>query len=457
MNEFRLLNKSRIAFAFLLVLPFSSTQAAYTATTIGQINGTPPYLNDPLGNKVEDYTELLKIRVNNPAGGFDEYKTTGVITVPRYTNMSDIEAALPFDASSIYLLDNSYSLNDDDGDTPATFNGSVNITFTKNNLTVAKANVPNEVLTNCNTYQLRVAVADINVKTTAGLPTSDPAQTPLYSRINTYTFQTDRPALCYIKTVDLDVSTTASYCRNNATNCTYSVGYNPDIYNTTNGFLVEAVRKNNLKFPVTAFRGAQFTLVGSGSESEWSCSSTNNTNISLSGCTVKFNSKMAAPATITMTHTSGVVDTYVIPATETWLDPSPTTLAYSASATSYPAASYCRDGTATSVTSLAAAHSYFVPVNKITNAPVELTGYVQNLNKRFARDLDGTVLGEWGKLTAYTDSGFNVLNSTISSYKDVWTSQNWSATQQFSVDVSNGVVRASPMSQSAYPIAACSR
>lgn len=443
--------------------PFS--QAILTATTVNAIHGTAPYfvLSDNR-TKLTNLYELIGFKMPKQNGnvGFEQIdmtKSARAITAPAGMKYKDVLALVVADGE-LHNIDPSNIL-DDDGDAnianSAYANGQLRATWYDGGVKVTNLD---QTLDDCGgPYTLKIdAPSEVSANTKYGLPSSN-----IYGSNSgvTYTFAPANQHICYVQPGDMTVN------KGTATDSKFTEGYNPSIWVDNKGF------KASAGFPTTGFENAVFSLIGPGNDqSKYRCTSTDNGGkISLSGasskdigenCKITYKSKTktaftsGGTPTITMQYNLGQgvwanIGNYKITQPIHWsLFPTEHNVYANSDnftrATEYYVLDTCRlivDGSNTPKTTKDQATSltddakkwrqkYLYRRNELTNSPLAdpikyPEGSTSVTGGNFSRDVDGTFLGEWGRLYSYDGTGWTIIPY-------IWTSELSTKTYQYSVN-----------------------
>ncbi|KDN10842.1 hypothetical protein GAPWKB30_0584 [Gilliamella apicola] len=192
---FRLLSKSPLVFAPLLLLPYSLSSQALSAKTSQVIQGSAPYLSIDGVTKVVSMEDLLGIRLPNisyipqgansalyPNAVIDQSNVDAPIEMPNITDtFADIQAIVPLvnypRIQLSELMDSPYNYGrDDDGDDNINATGNLTIKWQDKNGTditgEVKAN-PNRRLNLCDgPYKLTLTATASTLSTQYGVPNS---------------------------------------------------------------------------------------------------------------------------------------------------------------------------------------------------------------------------------------------------------------------------------------------
>lgn len=410
----------------------------------------------PVKNSVSGEIEITKI--NSSASSNTLIAITG-------TKFSDIKALVKADNQNYQLSTTELLLSDIDGDadqmddnlSKGTLKG---VWFNQRGNVVDNLEQP---LSSCDgPYTLFIVANSVSANTTYGNPSAN----NYGSGTAIYSFTVDKPEICYIKPLDLSISSTGT---------TIPGGYNQTVFDTTKGFIVSGLKHENISFPKTGFKGSEFTLIGTGSDqSKYRCSIQNDTGVlSLSGsgstyagqnCNVRYegDTRFDYPITIDMEYYDGTtwskIDSYTIPKPTLWAVRS-TEMAYAnqdsfESATLFPALSTCSGENVTSINDdvYINRQKYLFRRNEFTNSTSsDPINYPEGTsptitNSQFSRDADGTFMGEWGLIYRYDYSSGNQLIF-------YWTAETYSANAQFNIGTSGNVYPTSP--SATYPLVIC--
>jgi|GEM_PF-2272745 len=258
----------------------------------------------------------------------------------------------------------------------------------------------------------------------------------------------------------------------------FSKGYNKEVwdYDVDNeihrGFSVAKMKATNKWFPTTGFNGAEFDIIGSGNDqSKYRCkiASGSGTWISLSGkaseelgenCRVTFDTFNKPSQTVTINleyiydNNWKKVDDYTINIPQKWGIVLDKEYQYADNdlnkATKFPALDACRQigqsadyGTTTwsqgagqNPEDRALRQHYMYRRDELTNSPYadrdENDSVLLNYKNNYSRDIDGTFMGEWGRIYDYEKSGW-ALNQRY------WTAETNSDKEQFYVFIYGAV------------------
>jgi|GEM_PF-1385286 len=245
-------------------------------------------------------------------------------------------------------------------------------------------------------------------------------------------------------------------CDNGATDCIkFPQGYNPDVWDSEKGFSIAKMKATNKWFPTTGFKGAEFDIIGSGTDqSNYRCRAVYGDWISLSGnankdlgqnCHVTYNAFNKPNSHVTIVMEQKVnnnwkkIGDYTINIPNKWAIIRFGDLPYATSdwggdtsfLFNFPYLDYCRSvgpraDNKKSGKSEAVYNEDDVFRKKYLYRPDELTNTpTANLKERagmyFSRDIDITFMGEWGNLYDYKQS--NVYLSSNLPFFIIWTSK----------------------------------
>lgn len=430
-----------------------ATEAVISAHTIFTIEGTKPYIQliDGSGNVTGDLMtleQLVGFTMPGSSGTIQkeasDSTTNGgaVIVAPAGMKFSDVVTLVKADGVAYGIV--SANAADSDGDAnnnAGTIIGNMKATWYNDYSMVTDLD---EELSDCGgPYKLIIEANNVSVETAYGDPKSNTygSQAPI-----TYTFHSSGfPKLCYIMTGSPTAFPTSGAPGENSKYP--ATGYNPDLWVRFTGFSIEKINAAGLAYPTTGFNKAKLMFIASGYSMEHSsiyrCTTTSPwIELSSRGgvgqnCVVSYNTvnKPTTPAVINLEYYDGTSwtqkDSYTIPAPTTWAVVKGLYAyadnALASAATAFPAASMCKDGTTTSVTTLAEANTYLFTRQELSNVPSATGTPVYNINEQLARDIDGTFAGEWGSLneTYYPGSGLATNDASFT-----WTGESFSDYQQ---------------------------
>jgi hypothetical protein len=248
---------------FILLLPFSFSSQALSATTSGMIHGSAPYLTFD-GRRMTDTSGFLWITISDAAGNKQTFTPTTnpssesnpIELLNPNDKFTNVEMLVATDSSSIPLnsVVNSFPnyWGDDDGDGQGsggiTATGNLNLTIKdKYNKTVAR----NESLDICKApYKVTLSATDGELKTEYGIPQNSNFSA---SSVDYYINPKLPPKVCFVRP-----------------NLTYSVGsYDGpiSIWNPDKGFIPQSIVPSsyNLNFPTTGANNLYFDLEVGGS------------------------------------------------------------------------------------------------------------------------------------------------------------------------------------------------
>jgi len=256
----------------------------------------------------------------------------------------------------------------------------------------------------------------------------------------------------------------------------YVQGYNPAVFDPSKGFSVAKMKAQNKWFPTTGFKGAEFRIIGSGSDQRkyrcslateidtWvSLSSEDNYNRSGENCRVTYESesKPTTPVTINLEQKKNdvwvKVDSYTINVPEKWAIILNKKYIYANAdldkATEFPALDACRrvgpradygtttwqQATGQNPEDRAFRQKYMYRRDELTDSPyADPIKYPENSSKYidngFSRDI-GTFTSEWGYLNWYYRKS-EMSKSPVY----LWTAETYSSKVPFVVDSSRGGV-----------------
>jgi len=223
-------------------------------------------------------------------------------------------------------------------------------------------------------------------------------------------------------------------------------GYNAEVWDANRGFSVAKMKQVSRYFPTTGFKGAEFDIIGSGSDqsiyrcttkSSWIELSNNSDNDLGHNCHVTFttNTKPTTPTTVDMEQKINKkwvkIDSYTVYAPKKWAIGVRESMQYADTdldkATKFPALDACRQigpnadyGTTTwqqgagqNPEDKAFRQKYMYRRDELTNSPyADPVAHPEgNSDYNFApnlsiRDIDSTFSGEWGSLKVYEESSF---------------------------------------------------
>ncbi|MWN32601.1 hypothetical protein GQ596_09110, partial [Gilliamella sp. Pra-s60] len=253
---FKLLSKSSLFFAPLVLLSYTQGTQALTASTTNTIEGSAPYLTFDGGQtKITDTENLLFITLPDGTKFTPSTNTsvTNPIKLPNAgSKLDDITIIIPPTQSSIDINDfvTQGYWGDDDGDGQTTATGKISVTFTdKIGNTVGRS----DALDICKApYKVTLTSTSGTLTTQYGLPRSrifNGATVDYY--INPY----DNIGLCSVRPNLLFGGT--NYARDDPR---YAGPVN--IWNPDKGFLVQSTTPSSygLNFPTTGSDGLYFDL-----------------------------------------------------------------------------------------------------------------------------------------------------------------------------------------------------
>lgn len=451
-----------IIIIFFSLININFSYSAISATTNKNILGSTPYfvLSDNL-TEIREIKELLgfSMPILNPSSGVVERKQIDTsysnvdIIASSDMKFSDIKLLIPADNKNYKLSEITTSIEDIDGDAEQTYSqGTMTATWYNNKGAVVENLY--QTIDSCNSpYTLSIIANNVSANTVYGNPNSN-----TYGSGSTrYTFKVDKSEICYIKPLSIDIATVGT---------SLPKGFNPALFDSAKGFIISGLKLNNKIFPTTGFKGAEFTLLGTGDDqSKYRCNLENNTNdVSLSGngnfyggknCTIRYETttRFQSPITINMEHYDGVrwskIDSYVIPLPTLWAIRGEE-MAYAnnnvlSEATLFPALSYCSGQTVTSIndTIYKNRQQYMFRRDEITNSlGSNQIDYPENTsplipNSQFSRDVDGTFMGEWGPVYKYDYSSANINMF-------YWTAEAYSNNQQFEIGTFGNIYSTNP-------------
>ena len=392
------------------------------------------------------------------------------LTAPAEMKYSDVITSVTADGQP-HLISDVTAVDDDDGDASIVENtlieGEIRATWYDGEIAVSDLN---QTLNECGgPYTLKLEIpTEVKIKTTYGAPNTNWYGT---STEVVYTFMPNNIKICYLKPLSMQTYTNA----NGAYIIKYDSGYNPKTWVPNKGFKVEA------GFPTTGFKGAEFSIIGSGNDQrKYRCRlKKGNGKIELSGtssealgenCTVKYISIkksefMAGGETpeVVMDYNQGTadnpdwrieVDSYTLPEPSKWAI-GRGNLVYGngvnfTSSTKFPALDACRALVESDEVTAMEAEEYLAMATgqgdkdktlrqrylyrreELTNSPyADPTNYQEDTGpnysaNHFSRDVDGTFMGEWGYIQDYVDSGWSVNQY-------YWTAEKHSDKGQFDV------------------------
>lgn len=464
------------------LLIYSLNLQALTATTVNQFQGDAPYLLLSDGKtKLTNLDELMGFSIPNENGGRELITANDAnkaIIAPMGMKYSDVSVLVKANGQlqELSTVDR-VLVGDENGDASIPANtsvtGSMKATWYDGGIRVPESALSQTLNVCGGPYVLKIEVpTEVKAITRYGLPNMTDYGTG--SEI-TYTFITKQEqGICNLQPGDMRVYT--------ASPILYSSGYNSAVWdkgsnNPSSGSnQIGGGFKRNSGFPSTGFKGAAFSLVGSGNDqSKYRCRSndnggkitlsTTNTSDFKSGtdCTVTYNSKTKSEFTqggtplIVLEYYNGEswseVDSYQIPVPEKWAIVKDG-ISYARggainTSTSFPAFDACREeieGTLEQPTTQAQIidntdggkawrQKYMYRREEITNNPNTNISFT-NVGGYYSRDI-GTFLGEWGYI-------YNYSVSSWSKNKVYWTAELFSATYTYYIDPAGLVNYTSP-------------
>lgn len=421
----------------LIAVPFTINlaHAALSAMTAQTIKGSAPYfvLN---GTPLTNTNELVGFTYGTilvDASQSTQVTAGNIITLPVGTTEGDINAAVTFNQSTatplqtlVQTASHPLKVADSDGDANNTLfmdaTGTIQATFTKDGVPVAAGSTAQ--LDPCADYEINITVVgtgtppDVSAKTTYGDPDSSPAGTYSGSTA-TYKLLSANKRICYLRPLDMTVNTslTATQQYHNTT------GYDPAQWVANQGF------KPSAGFPTTGFKGAVFSVIGSGADqSHYKCTVTGGGNLIAStavattalgeGCqlTMTSTSRPSASDTITLIDTIGsstTIDTYTINySSATWAIAMVGDIRYNTNENgngNWLAANLCPGPTVSAGASnrSLAAQKFFYLYEWVKTPQTDLLG-TTTLQTNFYtiphRASGGGIINEWGGLAKYTGS-----------------------------------------------------
>ncbi|QIQ21675.1 hypothetical protein [Zophobihabitans entericus] len=423
----------------LVVLPCYASLSTSTAKTI---QGREPELSFDNGNSMASNLDyLLSFEMPDGAGDITVISpTTNEINVTSFYTFEQFVTKVSADGIGHELSPTYYY--DTDGDTPhltTPVAGSLTATWSyvaaDGTTKIITADELSEPFNGCNApYTLTITANDLKALSAYG----DPMSKAYDNQSTSYTVNVTDYRICYARPAEMTVISNCSV----AGNCTYESGYNPSVFTPGAGFSPNSA----ITFPTTGFDQAEFRLVMSSNQSDYIYTSSNPAIVSIDGngdVTLHSTSKPVLPLNITLTATPNdttyPAQTYSFSIVKWARALGESTYANSilSTATAFPAASMCKDGTTTSVTTAEEAETYFFARSDFTNTPKVMSN---GLNGYFTRDIDSTFMGEWGNLYGGypAATGFKMRNVA-------WASESRDDGQQFGVNIARGQVGVPPV------------
>lgn len=355
-------------FFCLVLLNINNVNATLRAVSAKTIQGNHPYLVAEGNSIPADQNDILNFTIPTTDGGVATYY--GNTPLPMATLTSGFSPNLKISDFNIMGADN---FRDDDGDEQMAPNGYVYSANWVDRFGVTPDS--NELLDTCRApYQLTISADNLNVVTQYGDPSNI-----VYSNL-TKTFsidvQYDNP-ICYIKPFDLYSS---------AKDPIYGGGHSAD-FNPLWGFKAQSIASSGKSWPTTAFSNAKFQIITreldkTNDNYTFSVETDTNNALTYDSSTNYFtftSNRPKGPITIKATNTKGENFEYSFTIT-TLAGPATNTFNINSVINNCVKAQY----------------SGIFSVSQFTNSPIISDG-----STRFSRQIDGTLQGEWGRLTQY--------------------------------------------------------
>ncbi|WP_392560573.1 hypothetical protein [Orbus mooreae] len=443
----------------LILIGTQTANAALTSKTSSILGNAPYFILSDRTTTLKDSTELLgfTMPIKNSLSADIEItqinstvSSTAIVAIAGM-KFSDVTPLVKANNYTYQLSQTDLLIDDQDGDASAN-----NSTFSQGTLRGVWFNQKGTIiddleqpLSACESpYTLFLIANNVSANTTYG----NPAINNYGSGTVMYTFKVAKPEVCYLKPLDLTVLTTGT---------TLPGGFNANVFDTTKGFIISGLKKNNKQFPTTGFKGVEFTLLGAGDDqSKYRCSVENGAselNLSGSGtayeglnCTIRYekNTRFNYDITINMEYNDGSswskIGSYTIPKPTLWtfmIQELPYANQNTLSqATSFPALTSCSGQNVTSINDDIYKNrlQYMFRRNEITNSlGSDPIAYPEGtsptvVNSQYSRDADGTFMGEWGGIYKYDYSSGNQLMF-------YWTAESYSDLSQFEISTTGSI------------------
>lgn len=270
----------------LFILLFSISKAeslsiyGLQAVTSKYIEGNAPYLVLPDGKKVNNVDDLFSITIPKEDGGegretIDSTMSDKVIKIPEGMKLSDIEVIFGKADGKNYSLKDILTVGDADGD-EGYADGFMTASWFDALGVIPESDYGKELDSCGGPYELRVTIparTKISAVTSYGYPVRE----TVYHDSSTvkevkYRFELAKQKICYLSPYNMTVHDETDLNR-----IKYSGGYNPEVWSVLDrGNKLHSGFKVDSGFPTTGFKGASFTLKGTGSDqSKYHCSSLN--------------------------------------------------------------------------------------------------------------------------------------------------------------------------------------